>query len=59
VSTIACAIASSLISYGLYYNEDPVHLFWNKNSAFIIIGLIILMINYGISVGPIFDIYIE
>ena len=59
VSTIICAISSSLISYGMYYNEDPTHLFFTKNSGFVITGLIFLMLNYGSSVGPIFDVYVD
>ncbi len=59
VSTIICAISSSLISYGLYYNEDPTHYFYMKNSGFVITGLVLMMLNYGCSMGPIFDVYVE
>ena len=59
VSTIICAISYSLISYGMYYNEDPKNLFWTKNSGFVICGLVLMMLNHGSSVGPVFDLYLD
>ncbi len=56
-STIICAISCSLISYGLYYNEGQI--FVTKSSGFVTTGLILLMLNHGCSVGPIFDIYVQ
>lgn len=59
ISTIVCAISCSLISYGLYYNEDLKNIFWTKNSGFIISGLVLMMLNHGSSLGPIFDVYLD
>lgn len=59
IGTAGCILASALICYGLYYNEDPKNVFYLKNSGFIITGLIIFALNYGCIVGPIFDVFIE
>jgi hypothetical protein len=58
-STVVCTLSNALISYGMYYNEDPKHLAYTKNSGFVIAGLVLLVINFGSCVGPVFDQFIE
>jgi len=59
IGTAGCILASALICYGMYYNEDPKNMFYRKNNGFIITGLIIFALNYGSIVGPVFDVFAE